>query len=293
MSKQYEHRLSLGKDDDDEDDDDGIVIDFEKDEAPPAKPDQDIEILDEEDDPEPKPDKPETDAEDDPPPKVDPEVAELRARIEQVTAHLNQQREAAQRGYMEYEDRQLEDKEKQAKARFKAAQEAGDPDQAAEAVAEIGEIKAERRARQFSRQQAPAEPDPAPAKQQPVNQLTQRWLSLNPWYGDRNHEEETVIAQLVDKKMAAEGWRPNQEGYFDEMNKRISAKVRTIQPVGLRQATAKPPPLGGAKPIKQKLRPGVVRLTRDDLKMMSTVGLDPESKEDRIAYAKQKQQYGE
>jgi hypothetical protein len=292
MSKQYEHRLSLGKGDDDEDDDDGIVIDFEKDE-PPAKPDQDIEILDEEEDEPPpaKPDKDEPPSKNEPPPKSDPEVAELRARLEQVTQHLNQQREAAQRGYMEYEDRQLEDKEKQAKAKFKAAQEAGDPDQAAEAVAEIGEIKAERRARQFARQQPPADqPEAPPAR--PANPLTQRWLSLNQWYGDKNHEEETLIAQLVDRKMAAEGWRPNQEGYFEEMNKRISEKVRTIQPVGLRQ-TSKPPPLGGAKPVKQKLRPGVVRLTRDDLKMMATVGLDPESKEDRVAYAKQKQQYGE
>jgi len=55
-----------------------------------------------------------------------------------------------------------------------------------------------------------------------VQKMAADWMEDNPWYDPRGGNEESQIAQIVDKKLTDEGYDPTSEDYWDELSDRLS-----------------------------------------------------------------------
>lgn len=54
-----------------------------------------------------------------------------------------------------------------------------------------------------------------------IQRLAADWMEDNPWYDPHGRNEESQIAQMVDKKLTEEGFDPTSEDYWDELNSRL------------------------------------------------------------------------
>ena len=70
-----------------------------------------------------------------------------------------------------------------------------------------------------------------PQKQniQPANPAVQRlaseWMQRNPWFDPNAKDEESEIAQSIDRRLTAEGFDPSTEEYWEELDERISRYI--------------------------------------------------------------------
>lgn len=55
-----------------------------------------------------------------------------------------------------------------------------------------------------------------------VQKMAADWMEENPWYDPKGGNEESEIAQIIDKKLTAEGYDPTSEDYWDELSDRMS-----------------------------------------------------------------------
>lgn len=54
-----------------------------------------------------------------------------------------------------------------------------------------------------------------------VQRMAADWMESNPWYDPQGRNEESQIAQMVDKKLTDEGFDPTTEDYWDELDVRM------------------------------------------------------------------------
>jgi hypothetical protein len=54
-----------------------------------------------------------------------------------------------------------------------------------------------------------------------VQKYAADWMERNPWYDPHGRNEESEIAQVIDKKLTAEGFDPTTEDYWDELDDRL------------------------------------------------------------------------
>jgi len=54
-----------------------------------------------------------------------------------------------------------------------------------------------------------------------VQRLAADWMEDNPWYDPNGRNEESQIAQLVDKRLTEEGYDPTSEDYWEELDTRL------------------------------------------------------------------------
>lgn len=137
------------------------------------------------------------------------------------------------------------------------------------------------------------------------NPLTERWTARNKWFDDDRFKIAAGTARLIDRDMVAEGYRPDSEAYYVELDKRIHKEMPHLRSKirqsgygprvenGGGQQRPQQRPQGGALPVRtQTQRPAQsksrVVLTRADQENMSRFGMDPTRREDQIAYARQK-----
>ena len=55
--------------------------------------------------------------------------------------------------------------------------------------------------------------------------LANSWMDRNPWYDPNGGDEDSQIAKVVDNKLAAEGWNPGDEDYWQEFDKRLRQRL--------------------------------------------------------------------
>jgi hypothetical protein len=55
-----------------------------------------------------------------------------------------------------------------------------------------------------------------------VQKMAADWMEENTWYDPHGNNEESQIAQLIDKKLSEEGFDPSSEDYWDELTDRMS-----------------------------------------------------------------------
>lgn len=274
MNKEYENRIVVG------DQEVEVSLDGEW-TPPPEEPEVEAEAeVAPAPEPEPGP----------PPPRVDPEVLAIRQRLEQMEAETVRARQAAARAMLENEDRSLEGRLQQARDKYKAAAKDGNEEAMLAASEELAEIKAEQRARVFQKEAVQSAPPPPPPQPQ-VNPNAQRWLANNPWFGSREHAIETEAARLIDQQLANEGYHPSTEAYFDELNKRLAAKFRTVRPNSIKPQPKTPVQTAAPRGPKPVVKDGKVTLNRDDFQIMRQFGLDPNEPKHRLEYARQKVAY--
>lgn len=54
-----------------------------------------------------------------------------------------------------------------------------------------------------------------------VQRYAADWMERNTWYDPHGRNEESEIAQVIDKKLTAEGYDPTTEDYWDELDDRL------------------------------------------------------------------------
>lgn len=256
--------------------------------------------------------------------KVRKRIARERRLAEEAQAERDQER--IERGNVEKQLRatvkfstelaitNLDFQIKEAQGELKKAVEAGETDKQVEAQSKLGELQAKKREaenakarleqeEQQAKQQRPGADGKQPA---PKNPLTERWAARNKWFGDKRFAAQVGAVRAIDKQMFAEGYRPDSEAYFIELDKRIHRELPQLR-ARIRQAGYGPKadqgqgprkPQGGALPVRtQTQRPGAVSKTRVvlnkvDLENMERFGMDPNSREHQVEYARQKTQGG-
>lgn len=285
MAKTYQHDIDL------EDDEVEVNLDWQ----PPKKDGEDdlkIEVEGEEAAPkEPGVEAPEADDPPKPPPVrgPDPEILRLQEEVRRMREEQARRDRLAEEGYQQFEGQQIDQKIHAAREKYKKAQETGDTEAALAAMDEITDLKVEKKARSLAPR---PEPKADPAPQPPQNPLTSRWMGANPWFGQREYAAETLAVRAIDTEMVAEGWQPNTEDYFEEMNRRLGKKFKSVEVGSISTKKKSPlPPTAAPKAPKTQVRPGVVKLTRQDFETMRIVGMDPNNPKDRVAFAKQKVAY--
>jgi hypothetical protein len=66
--------------------------------------------------------------------------------------------------------------------------------------------------------------DAGPANPKLVR-LANQWMERNPWYDPNGGDEDSQIAKVVDNKLAAEGWDPTSEEYWEEFDRRLQQRL--------------------------------------------------------------------
>lgn len=67
-----------------------------------------------------------------------------------------------------------------------------------------------------------------PQKQGPdprVAAYAKEWISANNWYDPRGGDEDSMIVQAIDKRLAAEGYNPATEDYWIELDNRVAKRL--------------------------------------------------------------------
>lgn len=133
------------------------------------------------------------------------------------------------------------------------------------------------------------------------NPLATEWTSANSsWFGNPRFAKATALVRTIDAQLAKDGWDPRSPEYFERLNREIRRRVPEVvkfMPRPKRQEGEQPRreatagvQRGGAAPAVTRGADGKrkVTLTRSDLSNMREFGLNPDSKEDRLEYAKSK-----
>lgn len=58
-----------------------------------------------------------------------------------------------------------------------------------------------------------------------VQRLAAEWMAENPWYDPQGQDQDSEIAQLIDKRLTKEGFDPGSEDYWEELSDRINKKM--------------------------------------------------------------------
>ena len=93
---------------------------------------------------------------------------------------------------------------------------------------------------QYQAYQQPAQ-QPAPQQAPPPEPTPEAlaWWEKNPWYGDASSQdtiEATQYASKVNEYLIQEGFEPDSEEYYDELNKRISRRFADVVESGRAQS---------------------------------------------------------
>ena len=61
-----------------------------------------------------------------------------------------------------------------------------------------------------------------------VQKMAADWMEDNPWYDPQGRNEESQIAQIIDKKLTEEGFDPSSHEYWDELDARVKKYVPQV-----------------------------------------------------------------
>jgi hypothetical protein len=120
-----------------------------------------------------------------------------------------------------------------------------------------------------------------------VQRLASEWMEQNPWYDPHGKNEESQIAQIVDKKLTEEGFDPSNIDYWDELSDRLKKYMPSSQNKGYNDQNNRRPrsvmTSSGRESIAST-RGNEFRLTPDRVAAMREAGLwdNPKKREDAI-----------
>lgn len=80
-----------------------------------------------------------------------------------------------------------------------------------------------------------------------VTDYAQQWLQANPWYNPQGRDEDSAITKAIDNALAAEGWNPATEDYWQELTRRVSARIGDDTPARQAAPRRKAPPTGATR----------------------------------------------
>lgn len=122
---------------------------------------------------------------------------------------------------------------------------AGDDLVKAQQIRDEALAEAQRVAAQHAQLVAPRQDTPPPAVS-----YAQQWAAHNDWFDPQGRDEDSRIAQRIDREMAAEGWNPNTREYWVELTNRCKDAFEEGENEGKSVTSQKPkkaPPTGQSR----------------------------------------------
>lgn len=155
------------------------------------------------------------------------ELAFLRAENEEFKRRLNAVEKRTTEFDQQAADQRLNEtsNEIQTVDRIIAkAIEQGAGEDVAKALAIRDQLMERRRQLESLKSQAKVEPKkegPDPR----VAAYAKEWISVNDWYDPKGGDEDSMIVQAIDKRLAAEGYNPATEDYWIELDNRVAKRL--------------------------------------------------------------------
>jgi hypothetical protein len=183
------------------------------------------------------------------------ELAYLRAENEEFKRRLN----AVEKRTTEFDNQAVDQRlsevlnEIQTVDRIIAkAIEQGAGEDVAKALAIRDQAKERARQLQALKEQSAKPQEPSKPKVDPrVASYAKEWMGENNWYDPRGGDEDSVIVQAIDKRLAQEGYNPATEDYWVELDNRVAKRLphryQDDTPVETKSKTRKGPPVGGKR----------------------------------------------
>lgn len=126
-----------------------------------------------------------------------------------------------------------------------------------------------------------------PSPQQGIDPVLQSrykaWQAKNSWYDPSRRDQDSKLAFTIDEALAEEGWNPREQGYWDELDRRLTKVVphRYQQPEPEAEAAhARPRAPTGATTKNSSVKPNQMRLSPERVHAMKEAGVwdDPEAR---------------
>lgn len=215
-------------------------------------------------------------------------VATERQRAEELQAELDAlraERAASQQEWTKTQSEAIDRELEAAKEQYKAVRAEFDPDKIDEELAlqeRIAELQQRKREMAAGRPQQPQPPERPPAQQGPSREAS-RWMERNGWYGKPDYAAASAAAFAIDRQLATEGYDPNSQEHWAELDRRLRKQVRV--PGSERPQRDSPVQPGRTMPTGGRR---AVTLTRADQAMMRKMGYDPSNKDHARAFAREK-----
>ena len=122
------------------------------------------------------------------------------------------------------EDKQL--RLQYARMKMAEATQAGDGEAMAKAQEMWYEARREMEALISAKEQAAkANNAPSPTDNGRMQRLAADWMEDNAWFDPNGDDEDSQIARIIDQKLVKEGWNPNSEDYWVELDKRLQKRL--------------------------------------------------------------------
>lgn len=92
-------------------------------------------------------------------------------------------------------------------------------------------------------------PPPADSR---VQSLGKQWMDANPWYDPKGSNEDSAITNAIDATLVREGFNPASTDYWQELTRRVSARLNPAQPRAREDRVTDPgkkraPPIGASQ----------------------------------------------
>lgn len=216
---------------------------------------------------------------------------ELKARLSKVEQTINAQ---ANDETFARESGDLKSKIAAVLTKLEEAKENGETKAEIKLLDELTDLKADLREKSAAHTRAKEAAPAQDAGKTVVIRKVEQWMRKHPKY--RTDEAFAGFVKAVDKQVAADGFDPETDDYYKELDKRV--KTRFPEEYKGSKATEevrrnKPPTLGLRRESSQgkprgefETRNGKVSLTKAQLQNMRVFGLDPTNIEHIAEYAK-------
>lgn len=231
---------------------------------------------------------------------------ELAAENARLQKQLKQSRQSQSKEDAEKLDREIQTVEED----LEAAHENGETKKVVKLTSQLTDLKARKIAAEFTQSPDDDGDDDARGGGQDRsgtrgggNELVTEWIEKHSeWYQRRGFERQTRLANRIDRELAAEGWEPTEDDYFEELDRRLKEKAPEVFDDDGDDARAKGgrkrSPVGGVgnesgTGAKPKGNPSKVELSREDFANMRRFGLDPSDPKVLKEYAANKRQNAE
>jgi uncharacterized protein YdcH (DUF465 family) len=211
----------------------------------------------------------------------DEHISQLLKQNEELSGKINtreQEFTSISKLNIDANEKQITDKLELARAAYKSAHEAGDPDKILNAQEFLNEAQTDLKTIGVTKAQFEREPT-QPQPQQPVQQQQQaadpkaiEWSENNSWFG--KDRVMTASALALDAELKEEGFDPSDPEFYNEIDNRI--KEAFPHKFG-NQSSVQEQPSKPAQVVAGASRstpsPGKVKLTKEDVRLAQNWGI--------------------
>lgn len=172
--------------------------------------------------------------------------AELLRRVSAIEGHTLQTNEQG----IDQRLQQTLHEIRQAESIMARATEAGNGDDVVAAMRIRDEAMSRAQQLQYNKQQMAQVREQAaqPQADPRVQNYAQEWMQANPWYNPRGGDDDSSVVNAIDASMTAQGYDPTSRAYWEELTRRVAARVAD-DGGNAREAAPrrKAPPQGGTR----------------------------------------------